>query len=75
MAEIYTMSMTAISNSHNNIHPNFDKLSAAYNSKPQGAASSAFKGSLETQEMIQGTISQMMKEVTPHLGQNLDIQA
>jgi hypothetical protein len=53
----------------------FDKLSEAYPSKPMGAASSALKGSLETQEMVQKDIAQMMKDITPHLGQNIDVQA
>jgi len=53
----------------------FDRLSETYLSSPQGSGSSALKGSLETQEMIQGEIAQMMKEITPHLGQNIDIEA
>lgn len=57
------------------VQPNIDKLSAAYPSKPMGASSSALKGSLETQEMIQADLAQMMKEITPYLGQNIDIEA
>ena len=53
----------------------FDKLSATYPSKPSGASSSALKGSMETQEMVQGRISEMMREVTPHLGQQIDVEA
>lgn len=53
----------------------FDKLAGAYPTKPMGAASSALKGSLETQEMIQGELAQMMKDITPHLGQNIDVEA
>ena len=40
-----------------------------------GAASSALKGSMEMQEMIQGELAQMMREITPHLGQNIDVEA
>lgn len=53
----------------------FDKLAEAYPSKEVGAASSALKGSLEVQEMVQKDIAQMMKDVTPHLGQQIDISA
>jgi len=53
----------------------FDKLAAAYPTKQMGAASSGLKGALETQEMIQSDIAQMMRDVTPHLGQNIDVEA
>ena len=75
------MSIAAISNmSHLNqvnaaTQPNIDKLAAAYPSNPQGASSSALQGSLGAHEMIQGNLQEMMREVTPHLGQNLDIEA
>jgi len=55
--------------------PNIDKLASAYSSQSQGAASGALKGSIDSQEMIQGTLAQRRREVTPHLGQNLDIEA
>ncbi len=53
----------------------FDKLASTYPNKPMGASASALKGSMETQEMVQKDISQMMKDVTPHLGHNLDVEA
>ena len=64
------MSMSAISNMTS---IGFDKLAEAYPGKQMGAASSALKGSMDVQEMIQKDIAQMMKDVSPHLGQQLDI--
>lgn len=43
-------------------------------SSVSSSVSSGLKGALETQEMIQGELAQMMKDVTPHLGQNVDIR-
>ena len=66
------MSMNAI----NSMGPvGFDKLASTYPSKAAGASSSALKGSLESQEMIQKGISKMMKDVQPHLGQSIDMEA
>jgi hypothetical protein len=56
--------MSAITNLDTNT-VGFDKLAAA---------ASALKGSIETHEMIQGEIQQMMKELQPHLGQNIDVE-
>ena len=67
------MSISVVNSSVSNI--NFNKLSASYPTKPMGAASSALKGSMEMQEMIQGELAQMMREITPHLGQNIDVEA
>ena len=53
----------------------FDRLAEAYPTKPLGAAASALKGSMGVQEMVQGELQQMMQELTPHLGQNIDIEA
>jgi len=53
---------------------NFDRLAEAYPNNLMGAGTSALKGSLGAQEMIQSEIQQMMRELTPHLGQNLDIE-
>jgi hypothetical protein len=53
----------------------FDRLAEAYPTKPMGAAASALKGSLGVQEMVQGELQQMMRELAPHLGQNIDIEA
>jgi hypothetical protein len=53
----------------------FDKLTEAYPSKPGGAGMSALKGSIGMQEMIQGELAEMMKELQPHLGQNIDVEA
>lgn len=65
------MSMSAITNTG---QVGFDKLNAAYQSKPAGAASGALKGSMEVHEMVHQDLSKMMREVQPHLGQNLDIE-
>ncbi|MCP5103621.1 MAG: hypothetical protein GY950_09595 [bacterium] len=67
------MEMSTINHSINTV--GLDKLAEAYPNKPIGAASSALKGSLETQEMVQGNIAEMMKEISPHLGQNIDVEA
>jgi hypothetical protein len=53
----------------------YEKVTGAYPTKSMGAASSALKGSIETQEMIQGELAQMMRDITPHLGQNIDVEA
>jgi len=53
----------------------FDKLAETYPTKGMGAASSALKGSLEVQEMVQKDIARMMRDITPHLGQQIDISA
>jgi hypothetical protein len=51
------------------------KLASAYPTKQMGASASGLKGALETQEMIQQGLSKMMRDVTPHLGQNVDVRA
>ncbi len=53
----------------------FDRLAEAYSSKPLGSGTSALKGSLENQEMAQREIAEMMKDVSPHLGRNIDMEA
>ncbi len=50
-------------------------LEKAYSNAQIGAATSALKGALEVQEVIQMELMQMMKELSPHLGQNIDITA
>ncbi len=67
--------MSAINNTGQMGQVNFDKLSAAYPSKPSGAGSSALKGSMEVHEMQHRELQDMMKELTPHLGQNVDMEA
>ncbi len=52
----------------------FDKLSAAYASNPS-TGTSALKGALNTQILQQAELSEMMREATPHLGQNVDMEA
>ena len=66
------MSMSAITNTG---QVGFDKLNAAYQSKPVSAGAGALKGSMEVHEMVHQDLSQMMREVQPHLGQNLDVEA
>ncbi len=53
----------------------FDKLAAAYTSKPGTVGTSALKGSMNVQKMIQNNLSKMMADVTPKLGQNIDMEA
>lgn len=53
----------------------FDRLAEAYPSKSMGSGMSALKGSLGSYEMVQTELQQMMRELTPHLGQNIDIEA
>ena len=71
--DIVNMSISTINSSISNV--GFDKLTEAYPTKPMGASASALKGSLETQEMVQGELAEMVKEITPHLGQNIDVEA
>lgn len=71
--DISNMSISAINTNVSNV--GFDKLAETYPTKPMGASASALKGSIETQEMIQGELAEMVKEVTPHLGQNIDVEA
>jgi hypothetical protein len=54
---------------------NFDRVAETYPGKSMGAAATALKGSMGVQEMVQGELQQMMRELTPHLGQNIDIEA
>jgi hypothetical protein len=35
---------------------------------------SALKGAMNVQAMVQGNLSEMLREAAPHLGQNLDIE-
>ncbi|MCP5048666.1 MAG: putative motility protein [bacterium] len=51
----------------------FDTLSAAYPTQA-GSGTSALKGANETHEMVHTNLSQMMKDVNPNLGQNIDIE-
>lgn len=67
------MSISAINTNISSV--GYEKLAGAYPTKPMGAASSALKGSMEMQEMIQGELAQMMRDITPHLGQNIDVEA
>ncbi|MCP4214988.1 MAG: putative motility protein [bacterium] len=69
------MSMSAITNTGHLGQVDFDKLTAAYPSKSSTDGTSAAKGAMEVQEMVQEDLSKMMRDVTPHLGQNLDLEA
>lgn len=60
-------------NTYNNV--SFDKLAQAYPAKTAGASASALKGSMSTQKMIHSELQQMMKDLTPHLGQTIDVEA
>ena len=53
----------------------FDRLASAYPNQAMGSGMSALKGSLGSYEMVQTELQQMMRELTPHLGQNIDIEA
>ncbi len=53
----------------------FDKLAQAYPSKPTAAGTSALKGAMEMQEIIQNDLTEMMRDITPHLGQNVNMEA
>lgn len=53
----------------------FDQLSEAYTSKPVSAGMSALKGSMGNHEMVHQDLQEMMKDLTPHLGQNVDVEA
>jgi hypothetical protein len=50
-------------------------VSAAQTSSAPGSVGvSALKGAMNVEAMVQGNLSQMLREATPHLGQNLDIE-
>jgi hypothetical protein len=66
------MTTTATSNLNT---VSFDSLEAAYPTKQMGAAASALKGSLGSHEMVHNELQQMLREITPHLGQNIDVSA
>jgi hypothetical protein len=53
----------------------FDQLNAAYGSSQVSTGASALKGAMNTQKMIQNSLSQMLREVTPHLGQHINVEA
>ena len=53
----------------------FDKLAETYPTKQMGAGTSALKGSMGTHEMVHNELQQMMREISPHLGQNIDVEA
>jgi len=53
----------------------FDKLSAAYSSGQTSSGTSALKGAMNTQKIVQGKLSEMLRDVTPHIGQNIDTEA
>lgn len=53
----------------------FDRLAAAYSEKPGTVGTSALKGSIKIQKMIQNNLSEMMRDITPKLGQNIDVEA
>ena len=52
----------------------FDKLSAAYQSN-KATGGSALKGAMNIQKMLANDLSAMMRDATPHLGQNVDTEA
>jgi hypothetical protein len=53
----------------------FDKLAEVYPTRQMGTGTSALKGSMGTHEMVQTELQEMMRELTPHLGQNIDVEA
>lgn len=53
----------------------FDQLNAAYGSSEVASGTSALKGAMNTQKMIQASLSEMLREVTPHLGQHVNVEA
>jgi hypothetical protein len=58
-----------------NSNMNTAVLSSAYPTAQVGAAVTGLKGALETQQMIQANLAAMMQDITPHLGQNIDVMA
>jgi hypothetical protein len=65
--------MTIANINTNNV--SFDKLAEAYPTKSMGAGASALKGSMGAHKMVHTELQQMMSELTPHLGQNIDVEA
>ncbi len=68
--------MDTINSLSNNLNTTaLEKSSFAYPTAQVGAGISGLKGALETQEMIQANLAEMMRDITPYLGQNIDVMA